>query len=416
MKIQQSREAGSTLMAVMMISGIVLLALGSYLALASQENRTVKRSLCWNASLPMAEAGIEEALSQLKQNTTNFAADGWTTNQSRTRSLGTNGYYVVNFIGRSGGTVTITSTGLVHFVDNVYISRTVRVVALTSKDFKFPGLMAGTIYFGGDFKADSYDSTDPTASTGGFYDPAKAGAQALIATTGSGYSIGGNSTVRGYVAAGPGGLVTVSGSTSVGDMTWKSKGIQPGHSTNNFTMSNPSVIPPFDASDPSIDTPQTNKVTGTNYDYVLYGGDYLSTNLNSALYGGTMYVGDASTLYVTGPINLSKIVFAPGARLDLYVGGGSITFAPTIIGATGPDFTIFALPSCSSLKLTSSTMLTALIYAPDTDLVAQGGAQIAGAIVGKSFSCNGGFNFHYDLAFSKPRNLPPVKVLSWAEL
>src|SRR5262245_38518044 len=102
MRIQPSRESGSVLLGVMLIAGIILLALGSYLALASQENRVVKRSLCWNAALPMAEAGIEEALSQLKQNTTNFAGDGWTTNQIKQRSLGTDGYYIVNFTGRSG--------------------------------------------------------------------------------------------------------------------------------------------------------------------------------------------------------------------------------------------------------------------------------------------------------------------------
>ena len=413
MKIKQSREAGTTLLVVMMIAGIILLALGSYLNLSSQENRTVKRSLCWNAALPMAEAGIEEALSQLKQNTTNFAADGWTTNQIKTRSLGTNGYYVVNFVGQPGGTVTITSTGLVHFVDNTYISRIVQVVALTTKDFKFPGLMANTIYFGGDFRADSYDSSDPTASTGGFYDPKKATAEALIATTGPGYSIGGNSFVRGYVAAGPGGAVSCTGSASVGDMTWNQKGIQTGHSTNNFTMSTPSVVPPYTSADP----PDTNMVVnGTNYDYVLQGGAYFATNLNSTTYGASMMVNDWSELYVTGPITLNKIVFAPGARLDLYVGGSTVTFAPVVVGATAPEFTVFVLPSCTTLTLNSSTVFTGLIYAPDTMLNAAGGAQISGAIVGKAFSCTGGFTFHYDLAFSKPRNLPPVKILSWAEL
>ena len=411
MKIQQSQEAGSTLLTVMLTTGVILLALGTYLALASTEHRLVKRSLCWNAALPMAEAGIEEALSQLKRNTTNFEADGWTTNHIKQRAL-TNGYYIVNFSGRPGGTVTITSTGLVHFVDDIYISRTVRVLALTTKDFKFPGLMASTILLGGDLNADSYDSSDPLASTGGFYDPAKAGAQVLIGTTGSGFAMGGTSDVKGYVAAGAGGTVTTSGAASVGDMNWHNKGIQPGHFTNNFTMSTPSVVAPF----ASADAPGTRQVSGANYDYVLDGGDYMAANLSSSVYGGTMMVTESSALYVTGPINLSKIVFAPGVRLDLYVGGSTITFAPVIVGATAPMFTVFVLPSCTSFSLNNGTVFTGLIYAPDTSLAANGHAQISGAIVGKSFSCNGTFDFHYDLAFSKPRNLPPVKVLSWAEL
>ena len=411
MKIQRSRETGSTLLAVLLLTGIILLALGTYLALASTENRIVKRSLCWNAALPMAEAGIEEALSQLKQNTTNFAADGWSTNQTKTRAL-TNGYYMVNFTGRSGGTVTITSTGLVHFLDNIYISRTVRVLALTSKDFKFPGLMASIINLGGDLRADSYDSSDPLASTGGMYDPAKAGASVLIATTGTGFAMGGNSFVRGYVAAGPGGKVTTSGSASVGDMAWNSKGIQPGHFTNNFVMATPSATAPFD----SADAPTTNNVGGINYDYVLQGGDYMATNLSSSVYGGTMMITESSTLYVTGPITLNTIQFAPGVRLDLYVGGSTISFAPVIVGATAPMFTVFVLPTCTSFSLNNGTVFTGLIYAPDTSLSANGHAAMSGAIVGKVFNCNGTFDFHYDLAFSKPRNEPPVKILSWSEL
>jgi hypothetical protein len=412
MKIQKSQEAGSALLAVMMLGGIVLLALASYLSLASQENRTVKRSLCWNAALPMAEAGIEDALSQLKRNTTNFAADGWNTNHVKHRLLGTDGYYSVIFSGRPGGTVTITSTGSVHFVDNTYISRTVRVLALTSKDFKFPGLVASSIFLSGDLQADSYDSSDPLASTGGFYDPAKAGDEALIATPGTGYALGGNSHIKGYVATGPGGSVAISGSASVGDKNYKSKGIQSGHFTNNFTMSLPSVVAPFD----SADAPESGTVSGTGYDYVLEGGDYMITNLSSTVYGASLMVAESSTLYVTGTINLNKIVFVPGVRLDLYISAPSITFAPVVVGATAPQFTVFALPSCSSFSLNNGTIFTGLIYGPDTALAANGHAQISGAIVGKSFSCNGTFDFHYDLSFSKPRNLPPVKVLSWAEL
>jgi len=224
--------------------------------------------------------------------------------------------------------------------------------------------------------------------------------------------MGGNSHVKGYVAAGPGGTVVASGSASVGDKNYNGKGIQPGHFTNNFTMSTPSVVAPFD----SADAPDTNTVNGTSFDYVLEGGDYMAANLDSSVYGGTMMVTESSTLYVTGTINLSRIVFAPGVRLDLYVGGPTISFAPVVVDATAPQFTVFALPSCSSFSLNNGTIFTGLIYAPDTALAANGHAQISGAIVGKTFSCNGTFDFHYDLAFNKPKNLPPVKVLSWAEL
>jgi hypothetical protein len=79
-------------------------------------------------------------------------------------------------------------------------------------------------------------------------------------------------------------------------------------------------------------------------------------------------------------------------------------------------FTVFALPSCLNLTFTGGTQFTGLIYAPDTALKATGTADISGAMTGKAFSCQGTFNFHFDLAFSKPRYIPPVRILSWAEL
>ena len=411
MKIQRSGNQGNTLLVVMMITGIIIAALGTYLSLALHEHATVTRSFCWNAALPMAEAGIEEVLSHLDQNKTNFVGDGWTTNSARTRYLGED-YYTASFSGAPGSIVTITSTGYAKLLNNQYLSRTVQVRGFTARDFKFPGLMAGSINFGGTLGANSYDSSDPALSTNGQYDPAKWSDQALIATPGIGFTMQGSSQVFGYVATGPGGTVTASGAASVGDMFYTGKGIQPGHMTNNFTLNAPSVQVPYTVADP----PLPGSVNGVNFDYVLAGGNYITANLDSTAYGSTMYVDGSAVLYVTGTINLTKIVFAPDARLDLFVGGPSVTFAPAIIGATAPMFTVFVLPTCTSMSLTSQTLLTGLFYAPDTALVARGGAEVAGAIVGKTFTCNGNFAFHYDLAFSKPRALPPVRIFSWVEL
>src|SRR5258706_5719630 len=116
MKIRESREAGNTLLVVLVIAGLLTAAMGTYLNLTMTEHQTVKRSMGWNAALPMAEAGIEEALSHLNKNTNNWSADGWTTNLAGAhlmqRSLA-DGSYSVNFSGRPGALVVITSTGSV---------------------------------------------------------------------------------------------------------------------------------------------------------------------------------------------------------------------------------------------------------------------------------------------------------------
>src|SRR5438067_7032234 len=106
-----SQESGSALLVVMMISGILVAALGTYLTLAANENQTVIRSLGWNSALPLAEAGIEEALSHLNANVYNYANDGWSqngTNYSKGRSFG-NDSYSVTLSGSPGSLVTINS-------------------------------------------------------------------------------------------------------------------------------------------------------------------------------------------------------------------------------------------------------------------------------------------------------------------
>jgi len=411
MKIQRSQEQGNTLLVVLLATGLIVAALGSYLNLAATEHKTVHRSLSWNAALPVAEAGVEEALSHLNKNRTNFEGDGWTTNYFKRRSLG-KGYFDVHFDGSPGGLVTIYSTGAVQWLDGSYITRRVRVVGLAARDFKFPGLVANTINFGGTFAADSYDSTSLNDSINGSYDRTKRGDKALIATPNAILALGGNANVLGYIAAGPGGNYTSGGSSSVGDMNWRGKGVQQGHFTNNFTTTFPPVVAPFD----SGETPVAGDYLGTNYTYVLNGGAYIATNLSSSAYGATMLVKDYSVIFVTGnTINLSKIIFAPGARLDFYVSAPSISFAPVIVGASAPMFTIFALPSCTSLSLNNGTYIKGLIYAPDTVLQANGHAAIEGAIACRTFYCNGTFDFHYDLSFNKPKVLPPVRIMSWAE-
>ena len=129
-----------------------------------------------------------------------------------------------------------------------------------------------------------------------------------------------------------------------------------------------------------------------------------------------MVVSSDSKLYVTGNVNLSQIVFQNGAKLELYLAGSSISFSPTIVGATSTQFMLFGLPSCTSMTLTGGTAFTGIIYAPECDLKATGNASLSGAIIGKSFTCTGTFNFHYDLAAGKNAFISPVTILTWNEL
>src|SRR6266496_5209245 len=84
MKIRiQNRPEGSALLLALFTALVICVTLSTYLYLVSNQNQTVLRSMSWNSSIPVVEAGIEEALTQLHYSgVTNLVANGWTALQA----------------------------------------------------------------------------------------------------------------------------------------------------------------------------------------------------------------------------------------------------------------------------------------------------------------------------------------------
>jgi Putative Ice-binding-like adhesive domain len=406
------------LMVMFITAMISLISLVSFLSLSSAENALVKRSLGWNAALPLAEAGVEEALSHVTQNPANYAVDNWTfngTNYSRpSRTLGS-GYYNVSFTGSPGSLLTITSTGYELWKGSSYISRTVRVTAQSGSSIpQAVGLVAKNgISFGGDLNVDSYNS-----AIGPYNSSSNRGAQAIVETP-LGFTLTGNSHVYGSVASGSGGSISTGGNAKVGDLTWNSKGIQPGHSTNNFNAAIPDVVLPYT----SAAAPTSGTVSNTSYNYVLSGGNYWATNLTAGGGNTSMIITAPSTLVVTGNVSLASVVFATtNATLDIYIETPSISFCPTISGMTGSQpatplqFRVWGLPSCTTMDMTAGNSFTGMIYAPEANLSARGHAAFYGAFTSNTFTCNGTFDFHYDVATATySPSSTSLQIMSWAE-
>src|SRR5512135_2992500 len=85
MKIKTNRiktprtSRGSVLLVSLGFAVIISVTLGSYLALIAGQHLTVARSQAWNTAIAVAEAGVEEALTQLHSvGTNNLGANGWT--------------------------------------------------------------------------------------------------------------------------------------------------------------------------------------------------------------------------------------------------------------------------------------------------------------------------------------------------
>jgi hypothetical protein len=413
-----SRQSGSVLLIVTFIAAVLALMLGTYLAMTSQENVTVKRSIGWNAALPMAEAGIEEACSQVNANMSGYWNDGWTFNPTtfgynKTRYLG-DSYYFVELNGWPGGLVFMTSTGYGAWTGSNYISRKVQITARTPTPFYPNGLIANNIGFQGNFYADSFDSTL------GPYSRRTATDHALIASPpgSSGYVINGTANIYGYVACAVGGVITCGGSAVVGDFSYNTKGvIQPGHTTNTYSQVYPPVTMPYGPTTPGVRIATSGTNAGTAYNYVVNGGYYYAPDLAAS--GGTMYVSGTTMLLTTGAVNLASITFAVNPtnppQLNLVYGGTALdNFLVSLVNGSAPQFWLYALPTCTSMKMTSGGDFVGVIYAPTVNLSAQGGS-ITGAILANSFNCQGNFSFHFDDATSGAV-AKKFQIISWNEL
>ena len=100
MKIRQTTNQGSTLLITLVTVGIIGLYMAAYLNLVSNQNLAITRSVHWNSAIPIAEAGIEEALTHLQFNPFGREANGWTVDErgyTKERHLG-EGKYVALFL------------------------------------------------------------------------------------------------------------------------------------------------------------------------------------------------------------------------------------------------------------------------------------------------------------------------------
>ena len=320
MKIKINKQPqGNVLLATMLFTFIVGVALSSYLTLVSVQNQSTLRSQAWNTSTPVMEAGIEEALTALQYyRSANMASSGWTYNAA-------DGFYHTSGTLRNGSTqnapnaysydvgiklpplgqpdqpiiecfgyapspaklatapdnrlsspygMILGAVGLAPLFtpDISTTKRKVRVI--TRSDPLWPGPIStkGVIDMNGRWiVTDSFDSSDLTGTynTGGKYDSAKNKSNGNVASNGQLINVN-NAVIYGSVATGPGGTVQVKQWASVGDKSWvPTIGIQPGHATDDMNVDFGTVSVPAPVLSASAKTAYSGTSGGAN---LLTGG------------------------------------------------------------------------------------------------------------------------------------------------
>lgn len=433
MKFKIESRRGSILTMILISIILIGITLGSYLKLVSNQNQAVMRSQQWNAAIPLAEAGIEEAMAHLNKNLTNRNVDGWVavgTNVVKERLVGQDKYVVM--MNKDVDPPLIVSEGYVYVPkQGKFVEPPRRVRVGTTNDGLFSKAMVakGTIDLAGNkLKTDSFDSSDPKYSgPNGTYDSEKNKDNGDVATNSSvvdSLDVW-NAKVWGHVATGPGGTVKIGPNGKVGDKAWHAKdtnsGIKPGWATDDMNVQFPDVTKPPGSFFP-IGLSQL--VGGTNFAFYANNGNFTADSI--VMSGNEMMLVTGNVkVYVKGDVSLTgnaSIIIAPNSSLHLFVAGDSAFFGGNGIAnsnAKAESFGYWGLPSNKSVKMQGNAAFTGTIYAPQADLVLGGGGSTVydfiGASVTKTVKMNGTFNFHYDEALGKYGPRRGYTIISWSE-
>lgn len=431
MRIRLNQEPGSALVITIVTCAIIGFSLAAYLELVRQQNLSTLRSLQWNSAIAIAEAGIEEALTQLYYNATNRTANGWALVNgvyTKERTLGESKY--VTTISADNSPVIISRAYVRVPLGTNYIDppRTIRVTTTNDALFAKGMVAKGQIDLSGNrVRTDSFDSADPAYSTNGRYDPAKVKDNGDVATNSAvvdSLNVW-NAEIYGKASTGPGGTVAVGPNGAIGNAAWHqagNKGIQPGWATDDMNVYFPDVSAPFTG---GAFAPQPGNFGGTNYTYLITTGNWQMSSLSLSGQNKVLVMGNA-TLYVTGNVNISGqayIQISTNSSLRFFVGGASASIGGGgVVNTPGnaTNFFYYGLPSNTSLTFGGNVSFTGAIYAPNAAFHLGGGGNnsydFVGASVTDTVKMNGHFNFHYDENLGKTGPRRGFTVTSWNEI
>ncbi len=414
-------ERGSTLMTALFLCLTIMTVLGSFLSLISSRYKITVRARGWNSALPLAEAGVEEALTHL-QTDANVSANGWTAGTVggqpvylKQRNFTNGSYYYVTLAGANSNNPVIYSTGFVPapLQAKNYISRTVKITGSRGSSSVNLGFSAiqDIQMTGKGVAVDSFNSADPALSTNGQYDPKKTGANGNIGCVSGTVDLN-KQTMAGsvYINAGAKSVVPSSQMT--------------GTTYSNQKLSFPDVVLPKVnwLAAPVIKVTVGKSVTQV-HDFNLDGDYYVDDSLGITVEPRV----NVRIRVDTQSFDFSTInVLSAGGNsgsLTIYqvAGSASLSGNSTVNVGRARDFHYYGLPGVDNLKFSGNSSFTGVIYAPAADFTLSGGGNnigLIGSSVTKTISMSGHYFLHYDedLSGAASSSTAGYTVTSWQEL
>jgi hypothetical protein len=413
-------QRGNVLLATLIFAGVVGLMLASTLSYIQTRFTLASRSLVWNSAIPVLEAGIEEAFTHLKVDGTTLTANGWAAVSAdvyrKSRSFPDTSYYTVTISNATVAPVIISEGFVPAPFGRGYISRQVQVETTTKGGGYFGNalLSRSTINLGGDFKVNSFNSSDPNYSTNGLYDAATVKATGDISSmsTAAGAIQIGNSKIFGRVMTTPTGSYIIGAAGIVGDHAFQSNSgnagqVQTGYAADDLNLSIADAPVPDSTSWWTASPVSFTWTDGVTYAYVLFNGNFKLIT-GTTLKGNLLVLGQAQ-LYVPqdclvqfDSTNVIKIV--AGASLKIH----NASNTDAVFGELSNDSALasrlsyWGLPTTagSKLTMTGGANFAATIYAPRQQVVLTGGGifdrEFVGACLADSITVNGRLYLHYD--------------------
>lgn len=451
MNIRFHRKLGGNILLVCLFTTAALgVVLVGYLQLGQSNEKFTARSQAWNLALPVAEAGVEEALTQLnntKINGASLVSNGWSKNGGggnssgkgngkgngngngnaayiRSRTVSPESYYDVGIdvSGTKNKDATITSTGFVRAPNATnYISRTVTgTFSRTNFIFAKAIIAKKHIRIGKGSLVDSFDSTSSTYSTKGAYDATKRKAGGSVATVSekkNGIKIE-DTKVYGDASVADGGNVEFKGNGTLGDPTWVNagnKGAQTGTISTGYQYDFAPIKAPWTSGGVP---PSGGKLGTTNYQYILGTGNW---ELGKVDLQAPMIVTGNAVLYVTGDFKASEnIVINSAANLTLYMAGSKFEITDkniTLNGGNATQFQYYGLPSNKTFKFKKhDAAFTGIVYAPNAKVMIDGNSDVIGSIIGKCVHLKHAGEMHFDEGINSRGTEADVYALkTWSE-
>ncbi len=436
---------GSVLIVAMLLAAIIAIALGSYISMSTNALKLSNRSFYENASMNLADSGLELGVYALNQNnwTGWDTSDGVNAKQTFTgfnypqNTTGKVKVYIQNYSPGVGQVPVVTAQAIINQPDGSAPVTKMVEVTLYQRSYFANGLVAkNQVSFSGNNAGVNSWNSNPTNSSPAqvvpysssvAHDHGSVGSTTVTTATGGAVGLG-NADIWGYAAVGG----TTTASISVGpNGTIASFGspqgtVDPTHITTDFTANFDTVTAPDTSSAQAVSAINGSYSLGTASLSTVYvvPSISLSGNNNTLTISGnvTLVVSAAagsSAISVTGH---GSIVVKPGSTLKVYTAGDiSIAGDGAVNNATQPiDMQFWGTGTASqNISIAGNGILSAVVYAPNAAISMKGGGNsgvVAGAFVGNTIALTGNDAFHYDESLANFVSGQPYGITKWREL